>query len=63
MSDDRLGLIGIYVGTLDNPEIARPTEHQAVETRISWLNIDDELPNSLLKDDVQVQKAMAATKP
>ena len=61
MSSDRLGLIGIYVGSLDQPEIACPTEHQAVETQVPWLVIDDELPRKRLEDDLQVQRAMAKT--
>ena len=60
MSDERLASIGIYVGSLDHPEIARPTEHQAVETQIPWLVLDDGLPRSRLEDDLQVQQAMAA---
>lgn len=62
MSKDRLELIGIYVGSLDRPDIARPTEHQGIEAQISWLVIDDGLPRSRLADDMQVQKAMAAFK-
>ena len=59
MSKERLECIGIYVGSLDEPEIAHPTEHQAVETQLPWLVVDDGLPRSRLKDDLQVQEAMA----
>lgn len=62
LSEQRLGCFGIYVGSLDHPEIARPTEHEAVETQIPWLVIDDGLPRSRLEDDLQVQQAMAAAK-
>jgi len=38
--------------------VARSTEHQAVETRFSWLVIGDGLPRNRLEDDFQVQQTL-----
>ncbi len=35
--------IAILTGTLDDPELAPPQGHYGVESRISWLNIVDDL--------------------
>jgi hypothetical protein len=35
--------ISILSGTLDNPELAPPEGHYGVESRISWLKIEDDL--------------------
>ena len=36
--------LGIALGTLDDPEALPPTEHIYVSTKLSWLNLDDGLP-------------------
>jgi hypothetical protein len=36
--------ISLQTGTLDDPELARPSGHYGVEGKISWLKIDDDLP-------------------
>ncbi len=37
-------MIYIPVGTFDNPEAIPPRWHYCIESKLSWLNIDDELP-------------------
>lgn len=37
-------LVGILVGTLDDPELVRPAFHFGIESRISWIHISEELP-------------------
>jgi len=37
--------ISIQTGTLDDPEVAPPSGHYGVESKISWLKIDDDLPH------------------
>src|SRR5262245_41052655 len=37
-------LVGILVGTLDDPELVRPAFHFGVESRISWVHFSDGLP-------------------
>ncbi len=52
----RLSLIGISVGSLDNPENVRPTEHGYVDDKISWLSIDDNLPQHVSADDIETRE-------
>ena len=37
-------LVNLAVGSLDNPEQARPSMHIFVESRLSWYKTDDALP-------------------
>ncbi len=37
-------MIYIPVGTFDNPEDIPPRQHYCIDSKLSWLNIDDELP-------------------
>ncbi len=43
-SKRKLDLIGITVGSLDNPENVKPTSHSYVDSKLSWLSIEDGLP-------------------
>jgi len=36
--------ISLQTGTLDDPEVAPPSGHYGIEGKISWLRIDDDLP-------------------
>ena len=36
--------IAAMVGSLDRPEDAQPKKHMGIESQISWLAIDDDLP-------------------
>ncbi len=38
------GMIYIPVGTFDNAEDISPSSHFWIDSKLSWLNIDDELP-------------------
>jgi hypothetical protein len=42
-------------GALDDPEVAPPSAHYGVEGRISWLVIDDNLPQ-ICTDENEYQK-------
>lgn len=55
-NESRLDYIGISVGSLDNPESVKPTEHGYVDTKISWLSIDDGLPQYVSTDDVETRE-------
>ena len=35
--------VSILSGTLDDPELAPPEGHYGIESRISWLTIEDDL--------------------
>ena len=43
--------LAIQTGTLDDPEVAPPSAHYGVEGTISWLGIDDNLPQIRTEDD------------
>lgn len=36
--------VELMIGTLDDPEIVRPALHYGVESRVSWLRIEGDLP-------------------
>ncbi len=48
--------ISVLSGTLDDPEVAPPMGHYGVESRVSWLNIVDDLKQLPTKDDVSLQE-------
>ena len=37
-------MIGLYLGTLDNPDAFPPTQHVFDGDRVSWFETNDELP-------------------
>jgi hypothetical protein len=43
-SNKNLDFIGITVGSLDNPENVKPVSHNHVDRKLSWLSIEDGLP-------------------
>ena len=44
LSTDNEWLINLTVGSLDNPEEARPSTHIFEDSRLAWYKIDDGLP-------------------
>jgi hypothetical protein len=48
--------LSIQTGTLDDPEVAPPSGHYGIEGRISWLEIDDDLPQLRTEDDAWQQE-------
>lgn len=44
--------ISVLSGTLDDPEVAPPEGHYGVESRISWLNIVDDLKQLPTEEEV-----------
>ena len=44
-------MIYIPVGTFDNREDIPPRNHYCIDSKLSWLNIDDELPRRNYGDD------------
>jgi len=43
--------LAIQTGTLDDPEVAPPSSHYGIESRISWLGIEDDFPQLRTEDD------------
>ena len=43
-------LIRVTVGSLDHPDDIRPAGHYGVESRLSWANIDPDLPEEKTKE-------------
>ncbi len=52
----RLSKITISVGSLDNPEDVKPTMHGYVDEKISWLSIEDDLPQHVSTEDIETRK-------
>ncbi len=46
----------LSVGSLDQPELLKPTEHFAVESRIANWHVDDGLPGSRLDENAVIDK-------
>ena len=46
--------ISVTIGSLDHPEDFPPTVHWGIESRISWLHIDDDLPRHRTEDDPEM---------
>jgi hypothetical protein len=44
MADNAGGLVGVTLGTLDDPGQVLPTVHGWESERVAWLRIDDSLP-------------------
>jgi len=55
-SKRKLDLIGITVGSLDNPENVKPTSHGYVDTKLSWLSIEDGLPQHVSAEDTEARE-------
>lgn len=50
--------LSIQTGTLDDPEIAPPSGHYGVESKISWLAIRDDLRQMRTEEDPWVQQIL-----
>lgn len=48
---DGLRYYSIRLATLDNPENFPPTLHFGVESKLPWLDINDDLPRICTEDD------------
>ena len=57
----RLSLVGISVGSLDNPENVQPSEHGYVDEKIPWHSIDDGLPQNVFTDDIETTEIRMAS--
>jgi hypothetical protein len=44
LATDNEWLINLAVGSLDNPDRAKPSMHIYVESQLPWYNIDEDLP-------------------
>ena len=42
---------GAMIGSLDHPQDFPPTGHSGIESQVSWLKIDDDLPRWRTEDD------------
>lgn len=62
---DATDTIGVMVGSLDNPEDWPPTvgRHLGLESALSWLKIDDDLPRLRTEDDPEYIKARRLADP
>ena len=54
MSPDKPDWIAVFVGSLDHPERAVPTEHLSVESQLPWHEIADDLPRKRTEDDAEL---------
>ncbi len=52
----------VSVGTLDNPEIALMEYHYGVESQLSWVHFDDELPRTRSEEDPGLIRALSLVK-
>jgi hypothetical protein len=52
----RLDLRGVTVGSLDNPENVKPTVHGYVDTKLSWLSIEDGLPQKVSAEYTEIRE-------
>jgi hypothetical protein len=52
----KLDLRGVTVGSLDNPENIKPTVHGYVDAKLSWLSIEDGLPQTVSADDTEARE-------
>lgn len=52
-------LVGITLGSLDEPEAVAPTRHWGVESQLFWLALADGLPRATTQDDPEFQAALA----
>lgn len=57
MSQDREDWTVVWVGSLDHPELAVPTEHLSVESRLPWFDVADNLPRKRTEDDPDLIEA------
>ena len=55
-NERKLDLRGVTVGSLDNPENVKPTKHGYVDTKLSWLSIEDGLPQTVSADDTETRE-------
>jgi hypothetical protein len=43
--------IAVSIGSLDQPEAVQPKMHWGIESRVSWLSMDDGLPRKPIEGD------------
>lgn len=49
-SENMSGVMHLYVAALDNPEDLRPTLNVAIEEKLPWLTLADDLPSCVGPD-------------
>lgn len=57
--DHEPDLVGLTLGSLDDPEAVAPARHWGVESQLSWLVLADGLPQATTEDDPDFQAAIA----
>lgn len=57
---ERSEYVGIKTATLDNPEEFAPTCHLGIESKLSWLDIHDDLPRTRSDDSPELQRRWEA---
>ena len=50
----------VQIGTLDHPEVVSLDFHYGVETQLSWVHFDDELPRTRCDEDPALAAAFAS---
>ncbi len=53
-------MVWVYIGTLDDPEIAPIEDHYGVESQLSWVHFDDGLPRARCDEDSELVAALEA---
>jgi hypothetical protein len=51
----------VSIGALDSPERAIPTQHGGIESKLSWMTIDDHLPAERVDDDPDYRALLERT--
>jgi hypothetical protein len=51
----------VAVGALDDPERVRPMQHGGIESRVSWLELHDDLPRERTDDDPDYRHLLEVT--
>ncbi len=54
------GYLAMPIVTLDDPESVSPSWHGGIESQLTWLEIQDELPRARCRESPSLQKAWAA---
>ena len=53
-------MVWVHIGTLDEPEAAPIDSHYGVESQLSWVHFDDDLPRARCDEDPDLAAAFAA---
>ena len=58
---DDSDLTSVPIGAFDSAELLIPTQHGGIESRLSWVRVDDHLPTERCDDDPDYRSLVAQT--